>query len=63
MGRRVTVAVLAVAASLALASTAQAAMSIYYVEGVSDSALATCRPTTVAQQIQCDSLRAAVTVH
>src|SRR3954447_7393950 len=62
MGRRATVAILAVAAAVAFPNTALAAQALYYVDGAGDSPLASCREIAgFAGNVQCDSLRAAVT--
>src|SRR3954464_14925931 len=60
MGRRVTSAIIALAASLAMAASASAAQTTFYVTGNGDSPLSSCRATTVASMAQCDTLRAAV---
>ncbi len=61
MGRRVTVAVLALLASVVLTNSAQA-QNIYLVQGTADSGLASCTPiSTVPNGLHCDTLRAAVT--
>ena len=62
MARRVTVAVLALLASVVLTNSAWAAENIYLVQGTADSGLASCTPIpTVPNGLHCDSLRAAVT--
>ena len=62
MGRRVTVAVLALLASVVLTNSAWAAQNTYLVQGTADSGLASCTPiSTVPNGLHCDSLRAAVT--